>query len=356
MTSARGSHEHAPTRSFGRTTHGEEATLFTLENKNGLRAAITDFGAALVEMWVPDRCGQLADVVLGFDTVAGYESDDNQYFGCTTGRVANRIAGGRFSLQGRDYSLLVNNGPNHLHGGGERALSRVLWKGAIVSEEAVAFRYLSPAGEEGYPGNLAIKVVYTLSDANELRIDYHATSDAPTPVNLTNHAYWNLNGHGSATATDHLLSLQSNSYTPTDATSIPTGEISTVVGTAFDFRSTKRVDRDLESVAATAAAGYDHNFVIEGVAGLLREAAVLCHQGSGRTLQLFTTEPAVQFYSGNHLKYQRGKKGAVYSPRSALCLEAQHYPDAVHHAHFPSVILLPGNEYRQTTVHRFTVR
>ncbi len=343
--------------SFGTTRAGEPARWFVLRNAQGMRAKLTDHGATLVEMWTPDRKGMLADVVLGFDQVDGYESDDNQYFGCTAGRVANRIAKGKFSLDGNPFQLAVNNGPNHLHGGGPRALCRVLWQAERVASEkgdAITFSYTSPDGEEGYPGNLSLRVTYTLTK-DELVVEYEAETDKPTPVNLTNHAYWNLAGHGSATVLDHQLWIDADHYTQTDDTLIPTGDIARVASTPLDFRASKTIRRDILGVVKSAAGGYDHNFVLNGEPDKLRIAARLHEPGSGRTLHILTYEPALQFYSGNFLKGQIGKSGRIYDHRAALCLETQHFPDSVNHANFPSTILRPGKVYRTKTVHRFSV-
>ncbi len=343
-------------QSFGTTSRGEPARLFVLRNAHGITARLTDYGATLVGLSLPDRAGIFEDVLLGFDDVSGYESDANQYFGCTTGRVANRIAKGRFKLGARTYSVATNNGPNHLHGGGPRALSRVMWQAERLDPQALRFTYVSPDGEEGYPGALTIAVTFSLTDDDELTIEYEATTDAATPVNLTNHAYWNLAGHGSPTVLDHELVLMADQYTPTDDTLIPTGELASVGDTAFDFRTAKTIRRDLGRVADTAAGGFDHNFVLRGEAGKLRLAAALRDPASGRTLQILTTEPGIQFYSGNFLHGQIGKQGRLYEHRSACCLETQHFPDSVNQPAFPSVILKPGETYRHKTVHRFTVR
>ena len=346
------------TTSFGTTKRGEETLLFTLQNKNGLRAKLTNYGAALVEMWAPDRNGENADVILGFENVTRYESEDNQSFGCTTGRCANRIAKGRFSLDGREYVLAVNNGPNHLHGGNERRFSRVVWDAVENRGEqrgpALRFSYVSPDREEGYPGCLTLSVTYTLTDADELEIQYLARTDAPTIVNLTNHAYWNLSGAGAASVLDHRLQIFADQYTPVDADMIPTGELCAVQGSALDFRAARRVGERIGEVSTTCTNGYDHNFVVRGTPGVLRPAARLEDPAGGRVMEVHTSEPGIQLYTGNYLKNQRGKSGRAYAPRSALCLEAQHYPDSIHHPQFPSVVLRPGETYRQTTVHRFS--
>lgn len=346
-----------PTRAFGADAQGRPTTVWTLSN-GVIEVDVTDHGATLVAVRAPDRAGFLADIVLGFDDVAGYESDQNQYFGCTTGRVCNRIADGKFTLDGYDYELATNNAPNHLHGGAERSLDKVRWQAAasVGADGApqVQFTYLSRDGEEGYPGNLNVSVTYTLDADNALRIDYEATTDMRTPVNLTNHAYWNLAGAGAATVLDHVLQVDASHYTPTDATLIPTGEVAPVLGTALDFREPVALDVQLHRVAETPALGFDHNLVLDGEAGELRRVATLHHEASGRSMTVETTEPGLQVYSGNYLFGQTGKGGASYAQRSAVCLETQHFPDAIHHANFPNTVLEPGDTFRSTT--RLTFR
>jgi len=346
--------EKAP---FGTTKDGAAVELYTLANKHGLVAKVMTYGAILVEMHAPDKRGQMADVTLCFDSLAGYESENDQYFGATVGRVANRIAKGKFALDGKEYQLAINNEPNALHGGVKRSLSKVVWQ-ATPKETgdgpAVAFAYTSPAGEEGVPGTVAVTVTYTLTNSNELRIDYTATTDAATPLNLTNHSYWNLAGAGSGTALDHELKLAAYNYTPTDDTLIPTGQIAAVKGTPLDFTTTKRVGRDISELVDTAWLGYDHNFILKEKPSAAPEfAARLTDPGSGRVMEVWTTEPGVQLYSGNFLFGQQGKGGKVYEKRGALCLECQHFPDSVNHPDFPTTILQPGETYRQTTVHKF---
>ena len=325
-------------------------------------AKVATYGATLVELHIPDKDGSFVDVLNGFDDVSGYEGDDNQYFGCTTGRVCNRIAKGKFSLDGTEYALATNNDPNHLHGGGDKALSKQVWKAEPASDaQAVTFSLTSPGGEEGYPGNLSMKVTYTLTDDNELRIDYEATTDKATPVNLTNHAYFNLGGAGSGTVLDHELTLNADNYTPTDDTLIPTGKIEPVEGTPLDFRKTHTIgDRVLDKGATktddckTAPKGYDHNFVLNGKAGEQRLAGRLKDPKSGRVMEIYTDQPGIQFYSGNFLKGQTGKGGKTYPFRGAVCLETQHYPDSVNHDNFPNTILKPGETYKTSTVHKFS--
>lgn len=344
---------------FGTTKDGQLVEVWRLENANGLRAKITNYGATLVEMWVPDRRGRLRDVVLGFDDVSGYESEANQYFGCTTGRVANRIAKGRFSLDGLDYVLATNNPPNHLHGGEKRSLDKVVWRAEDASGPdgpAVSLSYVSPHSEEGYPGKVEIRVVYTLTHRDELRIDYYATADRRTPINLTNHAYWNLHGAGNDTILDHELIIAADQYTPTDDTLIPTGKIEPVAGTPLDFRERQTIGKRIAQLEKTAARGYDHNFVLRGPAGVLRLVAEVRDPRSGRTLEISTTEPGLQLYSGNFLNGAAGKGGRAYVKNGGLCLEAQHFPDSVNQPSFPSTILEANGLYQQTTVHRFSVR
>ena len=347
---------------FGKTKAGEVTEIYTLTNKNGLIAKVATYGATLVELHLPDQDGNLVDVINGFDTVAGYEGDGNQYFGCTTGRVCNRIANGKFTLNGEEYTLATNNDPNHLHGGGDKALSKQVWKAEPSTEaQAVTFSLTSPDGEEGYPGNLSMKVTYTLTDANELRIDYEATTDKATPVNLTNHAYFNLGGAGSGTILGHELTLNADHYTATDETLIPTGKIEPVANTALDFRKAHFIGDRIPDEEATktddcesSTLGYDHNFVVNGEAGTMRLAARLKDPASGRVMEIHTDQPGIQFYSGNFLMEQEGKGGKKYPFRGALCLETQHFPDSVNHENFPSTILNPGDTYSTTTVHRFS--
>jgi len=342
------------TPDFGKTKNGEATKIYTLKNKNGMIAKVTTYGATLVELHVPDRDGKLADIVNGFDDVSGYESGDNQYFGCTVGRVCNRIAKGKFTLDGKEYTLAINNDPNHLHGGNEKAICRQVWKAEVVNgKQAVAFHLTSPDGEEGYPGNLSMKVTFTLTDDNELRIDYAATTDQATPVNLTNHAYFNLGGAGSGTILGHELTLNSDQFTPTDDTLIPTGKIESVAGTFLDFRVAHKIGERIPT-DDTPWKGYDHNYIVRGKAGEQRLAARVKDPNSGRVMEIHTDKPGIQFYSGNFLKEQAGKGGKKYPHRGAFCLETQHFPDSVNHANFPSTILKPGEIFRTTTVHKFS--
>ena len=361
-----GSSNSVESANFGLTKGGEATEIYTLKNKNGLIAKVSTFGATLVELHIPDKDGNFVDVLNGFDDVSGYEGEDNQYFGCTTGRVCNRIAKGKFTLDGKEYTLATNNDPNHLHGGGDKALSKQVWKAVpVAGQAAVAFTLTSPDGEEGYPGILSMKVIYTLTDDNELRIDYDATTDKATPVNLTNHAYFNLGGAGSGTVLNHELTLNADNYTPTDETLIPTGKVESVEGTPLDFRKAHAIGERIPDKDAiktddckTATLGYDHNFVINGWGRSHGEdllfAARLKDPKSGRVMEIHTDQPGIQFYSGNFLKAQKGKGDKTYPFRGAVCLETQHFPDSVNHGNFPSTILKPGETYKTTTVHKFS--
>jgi aldose 1-epimerase len=342
----------APTP-YGLLPGGAAVDLYTLENARGAVCKVITYGAIITEIHVPDRRGVLGDVVLGFDQLSDYASK-NPYFGAAIGRVGNRIAQGTFTLNGRRHQLAVNNGPNSLHGG-QRGFDKVVWRAQAnqtPAGPAVTFHYCSPDGEEGYPGNLAVKMTYLWSDANELRIDYEATTDQDTPINLTNHSYWNLAERGSIL--DHVLTLSASRYTPVDAELIPTGQIEPVAGGPMDFTLGKPIGRDLWQLAGQPQ-GYDHNYVIDRSTEGLVKAAHVADPASGRRLEVFTDQPGVQFYSGNFLDGSLiGKKGAIYDRHGGFCLETQHFPDAVHHPEFPSTLLRPGETFRSATVHRFS--
>lgn len=346
---------------FGKTRDGQAVKLYTLKGAKGFAAKVMTRGATLVQLHVPDKDGNVEDVILGWDDVAGYESEDNQYFGCTTGRVCNRIAKGKFTLEGKEYTLATNNEPNHLHGGKERSLDKVVWKSRPYSNKrghGVRFSYTSPDGEEGYPGSLKVLVSYFVpKDSTRLSIQYAATTDEATPVNLTNHAYFNLAGHGSESVLDHRLKINAAKYTPTDDTLIPTGKVDPVAGTSLDFNKPTAIGKRIKELTDTAALGYDHNYVLNEKPKdkPMVFAAMLKDPKSGRVLRISTTEPAIQFYSGNFLKGQKGKGGKTYAHRSACCLETQHYPDSVNHENFPSTILKPGKEFKSQTVYGFSV-
>lgn len=339
---------------FGRLSDGTTADLFTLTNAHGLVAKITNYGTIITELHVPDRAGRNGDVVLGFDNLEQYLKG-HPYFGCTVGRVANRIAGGKFNLNGKTYQLAINNGPNSLHGG-IKGFDKVLWRAEVKPGAAVNFTYTSPDGEEDYPGKLEVTVLMTLTDQNELRIDYTAVTDAPTPVNLTNHSYFNLLA-GPGDILGHELTLAADFFTPADATSIPTGEIAPVKGTPMDFTTPRLIGSRISEVRGEKI-GYDQNYVINGGGKSKLVLAGRSHEAkTGRILEVYTTQPGVQFYTGNYLDGSlQGKRGVVYSQHTGFCLETQHYPDSVNHPNFPSTILNPGQVYRQTTVHKFSAR
>lgn len=342
---------------FGKTPDGTPVELLTLTNSRGMVAQIMTYGATLIGLQVPDRAGKIEEVTLGFDTLDGYLKG-HPYFGSTVGRVANRIARGRFTLDGKEYKLATNNGPNALHGG-VKGFDKVVWKAEEVPAQdgvAVKFTYTSPDGEEGYPGTLTATVTYTLTNDNALRLDYTATTDKPTPVNLTNHAYFNLRGPQAEGILGHEVYLAADRYTPVNDTLIPTGEIKPVKGTPLDFTAPRTIGARIGEMTNDPS-GYDHNFVLNSGGKSLALAARVHEPKSGRVMEMSTTEPGVQFYTGNFLDGTlTGKGGVVYKKHHGFCLEAQHFPDAVNQSSFPSVILRPGETYRQTTVYKFSVR
>jgi aldose 1-epimerase len=342
--------------SFGKTPNGTEVDLYTLSNGR-VTAKVITYGAILTELDAPDKKGETADVVLGFDDLKSYVAG-HPYFGATVGRVANRIAKGKFTLDGKEYKVATNNGPNHLHGG-LKGFDKVVWKAEAVQAKdgaGVRFRYHSPDGEEGYPGNLDVSVTYTLTDDNALRIDYEAKTDKATPINLTNHTYFNLAGAGKGDILGHELMLAADKYTPADETLIPTGKIEPVKGTPFDFTTAKPIGKDLKEVKGNPV-GYDVNFVLRS--GDDKKPALgarVVEPKSGRVLEMWTTEPGVQFYTGNFLDGKQEGKGGVYKQYYGFCLEAQHFPDSINQPAFPSVLLKPGQTYRQTTIYKFSVQ
>jgi aldose 1-epimerase len=342
-------------RIFGKMGDGTDVELFTLKNARGTTAKIITYGASLQGLWVEDRTSKLSDVVLGFDDLKGYLGP-HPYFGGTIGRFANRIAKGEFTLDGREYALPLNDGDNTLHGGRE-GFNRKVWKGEIVKgarAASVQFTYVSADGEEGFPGTLKATVVYTLTDEDELKIDYTATTDKPTPLNLTNHSYFNLAGSGDIL--NHVLQLNADQYTPVDSTLIPTGQIAPVKGTPLDFTQPTAIGARIGQLAGDPG-GYDHNFVLNGEKGKLKLAARVSDPASGQQMEVWTTEPGVQFYSGNFLDGTIvGKAGQVYKHRYGLCLETQHFPDSPNQANFPSTELKPGEKYHSTTIFHFGTR
>jgi aldose 1-epimerase len=343
---------------FGKTDDGVAVDIFTLTNAHGVEVRAITYGGIVTSLRVPDREGRLDDVVLGYDNLDGYLQNNSPYFGAIIGRYANRIAKGSFTLDGKIYRLATNNGPNHLHGG-RKGFDKVLWQGeGFRSAEGagVVFRYTSPDGEEGYPGTLTASVTYTLNDRNELIVDYLATSGKPTPVNMTHHSYFNFTG-SKRDVLDHELTIDADRYTPVDSTLIPTGSLESVDGTPFDFRKPAaigaRIEQDHEQLRN--GQGYDHNFVLNRQGDGLVHAARVTERSTGRVLDVSTTEPGLQFYSGNFLDGAiSGKSGQVYGKRYGFCLETQHFPDSPNHPNFPSTILRPGREYRSRTVFAFS--
>jgi aldose 1-epimerase len=341
-----------------RTTHqGKPVGLFTLKNKNGLVAQITNYGAIIASIHVPDRNGNMADIVLGYDTIQEYINGNGPYMGAICGRVANRIARGKFNLLDQNYTLAVNNGPNHLHGG-ITGFSKVVWDVIRLSGNSLELAYLSPDGEEGYPGNLQAYVTYTLTDNDELRLDYRAATDKTTIVNLASHSYFNLAGEGSSSIYDQELMINGVFFTPADETSVTTGEIRSVKGTPMDFTVPKKIgkDIDMDDEQLRFGAGYDQNWVLDHLQGTLGLAAIACDPVSGRVMEVHTTQPGVQLYTANWMENEKGKGGKVYNRRQAFCLETQHFPDAIHKTHFPSTILNPGEVYRHSCVHKFLTK
>ena len=333
--------------------------LIEIEGPTGTRAELSNHGARLTRLLVADSQERVLDVALGFDTIAEYEANLDLYFGATIGRVANRTARASFELDGQTYELAANNGPNHLHGGILRCFDRVTWDLGTRAPDgtSVEFTHASPHLEEGYPGNLEATVTYTVTEKNGLQIDYRVVSDQPTPVNLTHHTYWNLAGteHG-ATIDDHVLTVFADHYTPVDTHLIPLGPIDTVSGTPLDFREPMTMGPRIRALAGEPTLGLDHNFVVSGWDSSLRHAARLQHPSNGLRMDVYTTEPGLQVYSGGHMPSTAGKGGVVYPTRGGIGLEAQHFPDSLHHPEYPSVILKPGDTYRQTTEYRFSTR
>lgn len=346
---------------FDTSIDGKAVKLYTLKNRNGLEACITNYGGKVVSLIIPDRKGNKADIVMGFSSIADYLKAKEPYFGALIGRYGNRIAKGKFSLNGETYTLATNNGENHLHGG-KKGFNAVVWDAKQADEHTLELTYLSKDGEEGYPGDLQVKVTYTLTDDNVLKIEYTATTDKATVVNLTHHSFFNLSGEGNGTINAHLLTIHADHYTPVDQGLIPTGEIAPVAGTPFDFRKPKAIGQDLfvKDQQLEYGHGYDHNFVLDqntrDSSGLLL-AAVVSDPFSGRVMEVRTTEPGLQFYGGNFLSCaDTGKAGKPYKFRSSFCLETQHFPDSPNHSNFPSVVLQPGQTYHSVCEYKFSAK
>ena len=343
---------------FGEPQNGIAVDLFTLRNKKGVEAAICNYGGLVISLKVPNRAGRFGDVVLGYDKLADYIKD-TPYFGAMIGRYGNRIAKGKFTLDGKEYTLAVNNGPNALHGG-LKGFDKVVWEAKILARSegpSLQLRYTSKDGEEGYPGNLSVTAVYTLTDDNALKLEYTATTDKDTVINLTQHSYFNLAGKGDIL--NHTVMIPADKFTPVDSTLIPTGELKPVDGTPFDFRTPTpigaRIGQDDEQLKF--GGGYDHNWVINKPMGKLGLMARVFEPTSGRVLEVFSTEPGLQFYTGNFLDGKlKGKGGWVYQRRNAFCMEPQHYPDSPNQPNFPSVVLKPGQVFKNTIIFKFSVR
>jgi len=338
---------------FGKTTGGKNVEVYTLQNKTGMSAKIMTYGAIVTSLKTKDRDGKYGDVVLGFDTLDAYLKG-HPFFGAIAGRYANRIAKGKFTLDGKTYSLFVNNGPNSLHGG-KVGFDKQVWRAKPIKSKlgpAVRFDYLSKDGEEGYPGNLRVSVTYTLTSDDALKIDYMAQTDKATPVNLTNHSYFNLAGKGDIL--DHRIQLNAEFYTPVDATQIPTGEIKSVLNTPFNFKTIHKIGDKVLDLEGDPG-GYDHNYILDSKGSLSVAAVEVREDTTGRRMVMYTTEPGVQFYTANFLDGTlTGKNGVNYAKQTAFCLEAQHYPDSPNHPKFPSTIVRPGKPYRQTTIYKFS--
>ena len=333
---------------------GQAITKYTITNPAGMQVSILNYGGTVTDIITPDKNGNKGDVVLGFDSLSGYLQKGNPYFGSLIGRYGNRIANGKFTLDGKQYTLAANNDGNSLHGG-IKGFDKVVWKAEkLAGDSSLQLTYTSKDGEEGYPGNLSVTVVYTLGSDNALKIDYTATTDKATPVNLTNHAYYNLSAGSDSTILDHQLMINANQFTEVNGKLIPTGKLPEVKGGPMDFNTEKVIGKDIAQVSG----GYDHNWVLNKKANDLEKVATLYHAGSGRLMEVWTTEPGLQFYSGNFLDgtLTNTKGGAKYIKHAALCLETQHFPDSPNQPSFPTTILKPGETYRQTTVYKFSTR
>lgn len=335
------------------TIDGHEITQYTLSNANGMTVKIINYGGAITNILFPDKNGVSGDVALGFDSLDEYTSPENPHFGCITGRFANRISKGKFAIDGKTYQVSINNNGNTLHGG-VSGFNRKIWSAELLQGYKLKLAYTSKDGEEGFPGNCAVEVIYSLTDDNSLRIDYSATTDQPTIVNLTNHSYFNLSAGNQSTVLDHEIWIDADKYVPVNDEFIPTGKLEPVEGTVMDLRKPLRVGNNIDKIEG---GGYDHTYVLNKKTGGPELAAGVYEKESGRYMEIFTTEPGVQFYSGNMLTGTlRGKKGKIYPVRGGFCLEAQHFPDSPNQPSFPNTVLRPGETYNQTTIYKFSLK
>lgn len=346
-------------QNFQSTIDSMQTDMYVLKNKNGMTAVFTNYGGRLVSLFVPDKNGKMTDVVVGFDNIQDYVNATEPYFGATIGRYGNRIAKGKFTLDGKQYTLAINNPPNHLHGG-KKGFHYIVWNATQLNDSTLELHYTSPDGEEGYPGDLDVKVTYALTADNGLNMVYEATSDKKTVINLTNHAFFNLNGEGSGTINDHLLLVNAENYTPIDSTLIPTGKIEPVAGTPFDFRQAVTIGSRLDTNANDQlkyGKGYDHNFVLAVAPSQeLRHAATITGDKSGISMEIFTQEPGLQFYGGNFMQSMNTfKSGMKDDFRTAFCLETQHFPDSPNQPTFPGTVLNPGEVYKTKSIYKFSV-
>lgn len=342
-------------KSFTDSIDGKKADLFILKNSNGMTAAVTNYGGRIVGLWVPDKNGKLTDVVVGFGSIQEYVNTTEPYFGATIGRYGNRIAHAKFVLDGKEYNLFANNGPNTLHGG-KKGFQNVMWDAVQPNDSTLELSYLSKDMEEGFPGNLNVKVTMQLTNANEIVFDYKATTDKKTVVNLTNHAFFNLNGEGSGTINNHVLQIDASHYNPVDSTLIPTGKIEPVAGTPFDFTKPTAIGARIEEANEQLkfGKGYDHNYVLNGSGGGMKRAATITGDKTGISMDIFTEEPGLQFYGGNFMQSKNTFKGGAKDDfRSAFCLETQHFPDSPNEPSFPSTVLEPGKVYSTRSIYRF---
>lgn len=339
---------------FGTARDGKDVYAFTLENANGMKARIINFGAVLVNLYVPDKNGNLADVVLGYDKLEDYYGNAS-FIGVTIGPSANRVGNASFQIHGKTYQLDVNDGPNNLHSNKELGYHKRVWDVEAADDNSVTFSIEAPDGDMGFPGNKKISMTYTLSEDNGIKLAYHGTSDADTLINMTNHTYFNLSGHQAGSIEDHILTIHASRYTPVIPGAIPTGELAPVAGTPMDFTNPKPIGQDIREdfEQLKLGLGYDHNFVIDGADGTLREIAVVEDPKSGRKIKAFSNLPGVQFYAGNCIGEEKGKDGVLYGPRMGMCLETQYFPDSINKPEFPSVVFGPDRDYNAETVYQF---